>query len=159
MTEPGIVLKHLNKSFGAVNAVQDLSFTIAPGTIFGFLGANGAGKTTTMRMLCGLVIRPAVKPRLRAMTSGRIDIWPEQSSAMSRNASVFTVTSRFVVLLAGALITFIGVAFLLKRIEQQDCKLGFAIRQPFSVVGTIWCWRKQCDESEECEFLPNDRDD
>src|SRR5204862_6227826 len=55
MSEPVIVLDHLSKSFGNVHAVQDLSLTIAPGTIFGFLGANGAGKTTTIRMLCGLV--------------------------------------------------------------------------------------------------------
>jgi ABC-2 type transport system ATP-binding protein len=54
MPEPVIVLNHLSKSFGAVDAVQDLTFSIAPGVIFGFLGANGAGKTTTMRMLCGL---------------------------------------------------------------------------------------------------------
>src|SRR4051794_12309496 len=54
MPEPVIVLDHLSKSFGEVHAVQDLSLTIAPGVIFGFLGANGAGKTTTIRMLCGL---------------------------------------------------------------------------------------------------------
>ena len=54
MREPVIVLNHLSKSFGEVHAVEDLSFTIAPGVIFGFLGANGAGKTTTIRMLCGL---------------------------------------------------------------------------------------------------------
>jgi ABC-2 type transport system ATP-binding protein len=54
MSEPVIVLENLSKRFGDVVAVQDLSFGITPGTIFGFLGANGAGKTTTIRMLCGL---------------------------------------------------------------------------------------------------------
>ena len=54
MREPVIILNHLSKNFGDVAAVQDLSFSIAPGVIFGFLGANGAGKTTTIRMLCGL---------------------------------------------------------------------------------------------------------
>jgi ABC-2 type transport system ATP-binding protein len=54
MSEPVIVLENLSKRFGDVVAVQDLSFSITPGTIFGFLGANGAGKTTTIRMLCGL---------------------------------------------------------------------------------------------------------
>ncbi|MDQ2867708.1 MAG: ABC transporter ATP-binding protein [Verrucomicrobiota bacterium] len=49
-----ISLQSLGKSFGQVAAVRGISFDIAPGTIFGFLGANGAGKTTTMRMLCGL---------------------------------------------------------------------------------------------------------
>ena len=55
MSEPVIVLENLSKRFGDVAAVQDLSFSITPGTIFGFLGANGAGKTTTIRMLCGLI--------------------------------------------------------------------------------------------------------
>src|SRR5438270_2480829 len=54
MNEPVIVLNELSKSFGDVDAVQNVSLTIEPGTIFGFLGANGAGKTTTIRMLCGL---------------------------------------------------------------------------------------------------------
>ena len=45
----------LTKSFGPLKAVDDLSFTVEPGSITGFLGANGAGKTTTMRVLLGLV--------------------------------------------------------------------------------------------------------
>jgi ABC-2 type transport system ATP-binding protein len=45
----------LTKSFAAVKAVDDLSFTVEPGSITGFLGPNGAGKTTTLRMLLGLV--------------------------------------------------------------------------------------------------------
>ncbi|SET61845.1 ABC transporter ATP-binding protein [Geodermatophilus poikilotrophus] len=44
----------LSKSFGAVRAVDDLSFTVEPGSITGFLGPNGAGKTTTLRMALGL---------------------------------------------------------------------------------------------------------
>ena len=52
-----IVVSHLTKTFGAVRAVDDLSFTVEPGRITGFLGPNGAGKTTTLRMALGL-IRP-----------------------------------------------------------------------------------------------------
>jgi ABC-2 type transport system ATP-binding protein len=44
----------LTKSFGAIRAVDDLSFTVEPGSITGFLGPNGAGKTTTLRMALGL---------------------------------------------------------------------------------------------------------
>ncbi len=44
----------LTKQFGAFTAVDAISFEVAEGEIFGFLGANGAGKTTAMRMLCGL---------------------------------------------------------------------------------------------------------
>lgn len=49
-----IQLDHLTKRYGGVTAVDDLSLTLEPGTITGFLGANGAGKSTTLRMLLGL---------------------------------------------------------------------------------------------------------
>ena len=45
----------LTKRFGAVTAVEDLSFEVRPGRVTGFLGPNGAGKSTTMRMVLGLV--------------------------------------------------------------------------------------------------------
>ncbi|GAB7232716.1 ABC transporter ATP-binding protein [Facklamia hominis] len=44
-------VKHLSKSFGSVQAVNDVSFTIEPGTIMGFIGSNGSGKTTVFRMI------------------------------------------------------------------------------------------------------------
>ncbi len=50
-----IVVDHLTKVFGSQRAVDDLSFTVEPGSVTGFLGPNGAGKTTTLRMLLGLV--------------------------------------------------------------------------------------------------------
>jgi ABC-2 type transport system ATP-binding protein len=49
-----VSIKNLNKSYGTVAAVQDVSLTIEPGEIFGLLGPNGAGKTTTLRCLCTL---------------------------------------------------------------------------------------------------------
>ena len=49
-----IEVEHLVKAFGSFHAVDDISFTVKKGEIFGFLGANGAGKTTAMRMLTGL---------------------------------------------------------------------------------------------------------
>ena len=49
-----ISVKGLTKRFGAFTAVDHITFDVAGGEIFGFLGANGAGKTTAMRMLCGL---------------------------------------------------------------------------------------------------------
>src|SRR5256714_15691794 len=56
MTDDGrIVVDGLTKHFGKVRAVNDLSFTVEPGTVTGFLGPNGAGKTTTLRCLLGLV--------------------------------------------------------------------------------------------------------
>ena len=49
-----VVAESLTKRYGSVLAVDDLSFTLEPGTVTGFLGPNGAGKTTTLRMLLGL---------------------------------------------------------------------------------------------------------
>lgn len=49
-----ISVRNLTKRFGTFTAVDHISFEVAKGEIFGFLGANGAGKTTAMRMLCGL---------------------------------------------------------------------------------------------------------
>jgi len=51
---PIISVSHLVKAFGSFHAVDDISFTVQKGEIFGFLGANGAGKTTAMHMLTGL---------------------------------------------------------------------------------------------------------
>jgi ABC-2 type transport system ATP-binding protein len=49
-----IAVQNLTKQFGSFTAVDNISFDVKRGEIFGFLGANGAGKTTAMRMLCGL---------------------------------------------------------------------------------------------------------
>ena len=54
--EKVITAKNLVKRFGEFTAVDNISFDVYKGEIFGFLGANGAGKTTAMRMLCGLSI-------------------------------------------------------------------------------------------------------
>ena len=53
--DDAIDVRHLTKRFGTFTAVDDISFTVRRGEIFGFLGANGAGKSTTIRMLCGLL--------------------------------------------------------------------------------------------------------
>ena len=53
-SENVIEVEHLVKAFGSFHAVDDISFTVKKGEIFGFLGANGAGKTTAMHMLTGL---------------------------------------------------------------------------------------------------------
>lgn len=52
--EKTVVIKNLVKKFGDFTAVDNISFDVYAGEIFGFLGANGAGKTTAIRILCGL---------------------------------------------------------------------------------------------------------
>lgn len=53
-SEKTVVIKNLVKRFGDFTAVDNVSFEVSKGEIFGFLGANGAGKTTAIRILCGL---------------------------------------------------------------------------------------------------------
>jgi ABC-2 type transport system ATP-binding protein len=68
---------HLTRKFDGRVAVEDLTFSIAPGEVFGLLGPNGAGKTTTMRMLAGL-IQPS---------SGRITVAGVELTARTADAA------------------------------------------------------------------------
>lgn len=55
MTSPAIQTHNLTRRFGELTAVDDVTFSVAPGQFFGFLGPNGAGKSTTIKMLTGLL--------------------------------------------------------------------------------------------------------
>ncbi len=61
---PILLVENVSKSFGALKAVDGVSFSLAPGEVVGLLGPNGAGKTTTINMVLG-VLKPS---------SGRIEI-------------------------------------------------------------------------------------
>ena len=50
-----IEVNNLTKKFGNFTSVDNISFNVEKGEVFGFLGANGAGKSTTIRMLCGIL--------------------------------------------------------------------------------------------------------
>lgn len=52
-----IEINHLNKSFGEIKAIQDLSFCVKEGELFAFLGINGAGKSTTINIICGQLLK------------------------------------------------------------------------------------------------------
>src|SRR5919204_3230626 len=52
--DPVVAVRNLTKRFGELVAVDELTFSLRPGTVTGFLGPNGAGKTTTIRLLLGL---------------------------------------------------------------------------------------------------------
>ncbi|NPC97490.1 ATP-binding cassette domain-containing protein [Nocardioides sp. zg-DK7169] len=75
---PELRVEGLSKSFGPVRAVDDLSFTVRPGAVTGFLGPNGSGKTTTLRMLLGLT----------APTAGRALVDGTPYAALRRPARV-----------------------------------------------------------------------
>ena len=52
-----IEIKNLKKSFGDVEAVKNLSFSVREGELFAFLGVNGAGKSTTINIMCGELLK------------------------------------------------------------------------------------------------------
>lgn len=77
--------------FGDFYAVRDVSFHVAPGEIFGFLGANGAGKTTTIRVLCGLLpaSRGTVMIDGQKFVSGRENIIKQKVGYMSQRFTLY----------------------------------------------------------------------
>jgi ABC-2 type transport system ATP-binding protein len=74
-----IEVRNLTRRFGAFLAVDDLSFEVRRGEIFGFLGSNGAGKSTTIRMLCGLL-----RPTSGTAIVGGIDVSAEPEGVKRR---------------------------------------------------------------------------
>jgi len=68
---PSLRVEHVSKRFGEFTAVDDLSFEVRPGRVFGFLGPNGAGKTTTIRMIVGIT----------APDSGTVELFGQHMSA------------------------------------------------------------------------------
>ncbi len=74
-----IVVRHLVRRFGQFLAVDDVSFEVARGEIFGFLGSNGAGKSTTIRMLCGLL-----KPTSGTAIVGGVDVTSDPEGVKRR---------------------------------------------------------------------------
>ncbi len=115
MTEPAILLERLSKSFGDVTAVDNLSFEIEPGTIFGFLGANGAGKTTTIRMLCGLLHPTSGQAKITG-----IDVWRERHQARSKFGYVAQRFSLYRDLTVEENIRFFGGACRVPRSELPE---------------------------------------
>ena len=69
--EPCIEITHLQKRFGNIHAVNDLSLQVQTGQLFAFLGINGAGKSTTISMLCGQLRQDAGEIRIHGKMSGK----------------------------------------------------------------------------------------
>ncbi len=74
-----IEVRHLTRRFGQFVAVDDVSFDVRRGEIFGFLGSNGAGKSTTIRMLCGLL-----EPTSGSARVGGIDVTSDPEGVKRR---------------------------------------------------------------------------
>jgi ABC-2 type transport system ATP-binding protein len=80
---PVLVASHLTKRFGPRTAVDDVSFELSEGEVFGFLGPNGAGKTTTIRILTGLI-----RPHGGNVTIGGFDVGREFERALAHVGAI-----------------------------------------------------------------------
>lgn len=91
MTAAIVDVQGLSVIFGDFYAVRDVTFRVAPGEIFGFLGANGAGKTTTIRVLCGLL--PGSRGRVvidgEEFVRGRENIIKQKVGYMSQRFTLY----------------------------------------------------------------------
>ena len=73
MSDYAIRVSHLTKQFGNHKAVNDISFQVEEGELFGFLGVNGAGKSTTINMLCTLFPPTSGTAQIVGYTLGQED--------------------------------------------------------------------------------------
>ncbi len=110
-----IEVSHYGKRYGAHQAVQDLSFTVPPGAVFGLLGSNGAGKTTTIRALVGLT-RP---------TSGTVrvaghNVWTDPLKAKAAFGYIPDRPYLYGKLTARELLRFVGQLY---RVDGADAEI------------------------------------
>jgi ABC-2 type transport system ATP-binding protein len=105
-----IEVRQLTRRFGAFTAVNDLSFDVRQGEIFGFLGSNGAGKSTTIRMLCGLL-----RPSSGSAKVGGIDVGSQPEAVKQRIGYMSQRFSLYEKLTVDQNITFFGGIYGLDR--------------------------------------------
>jgi ABC-2 type transport system ATP-binding protein len=116
--EPAVTVRHLTRRFGDFTAVDDISFDVGRGEIFGFLGANGAGKTTTIKILTGLL-----RPSSGQGTVGGRDITRDQKIIRTRIGYMSQKFSLYDDLKAEENIFFFGGIYGLSRAE-INARLG-----------------------------------
>jgi ABC-2 type transport system ATP-binding protein len=105
-----IEVRQLTRRFGGFIAVNDLSFDVRQGEIFGFLGSNGAGKSTTIRMLCGLL-----RPSSGSARVGGIDVGSRPEAVKQRIGYMSQRFSLYEKLTVDQNITFFGGIYGLDR--------------------------------------------
>jgi ABC-2 type transport system ATP-binding protein len=79
-----IEARNLVKSFGDLNAVDQIQLQVAGGQIYGLVGPDGAGKTTTLRLLCGALLPDRSQPEKPVILIGGIDILKQTERARSQ---------------------------------------------------------------------------
>ncbi len=131
-----IEVERLRKSFNTLVAVDDVSFTVGEGEIFGLLGPNGAGKTTTINMICGVL-----KPDAGRVLIGGKDIWLESKTVkqglavVPQEIAVYEdMTSRDNLNFWGSLYGLRG-ADLRSRVDEALTRVGLSDRATEKVKG------------------------
>jgi ABC-2 type transport system ATP-binding protein len=105
-TESAIGVRGLTRTFGNFVAVDHITFDVARGEIFGFLGANGAGKSTAIRMMCGLL-----KPTSGTVTVDGIDVTGDPEEVKRRIGYMSQRFSLYEALTVGQNIRFFGALY------------------------------------------------
>ena len=100
---PAVTVRNLSRRFGQFKAVDDVSFDVEAGEIFGFLGSNGAGKSTTIRMLCGLLA-----PSSGTATVAGIDVGRDPEGVKQRIGYMSQKFSLYELLTVEENLTFFG---------------------------------------------------
>ncbi len=120
-----IEIKNLNKSFGEVKAVQDLSFCVKKGELFAFLGVNGAGKSTTISVLCGQLKKDTGSVKICGVdTDKSIDVVKRKLGVVFQNSVLDSaLTVRDNLISRAALYGITGMT-LEKRLTELDSLLG-----------------------------------
>jgi ABC-2 type transport system ATP-binding protein len=116
-----IEVRNLTRRFGDFVAVNDISFDVRAGEIFGFLGSNGAGKSTTIRMLCGLL-----RPTSGTAIVGGIDVTKDPEGVKRRIGYMSQRFSLYEKLTVDQNITFFAGIYGLSK-ERVDTRRAFVL--------------------------------
>jgi ABC-2 type transport system ATP-binding protein len=139
-----IVVTNLTKRFGDFVAVDGISFDVAEGEVFGFLGSNGAGKSTTIRMLCGLL-----KPTSGIAKVGGIDVGHDPEGVKQRIGYMSQRFSLYEQLTVDENIRFFGGVYGLDRRQIEARRTfvlemaGLAGRERTKTVDLAGGWRQR----------------
>lgn len=113
-THPLIETRHLVKKFGDKLAVNDVSFDIYSGEIFGFLGPNGAGKTTTIKMMVGLL-----QPSAGTIQVGGYNVQAQPQQAKSITGYVPDTPNLYAKLTGSELLRFMGDLYGIEKLQVE----------------------------------------
>jgi len=144
VSDIAIECRHLTRRFGKFTAVDDVSFEVRRGEVFGFLGSNGAGKSTTIRMLCGLLA-----PSSGTAVIGGVDVTRDPEGVKRRIGYMSQRFSLYELLTVDQNIRFYGGLYgltgdRLERRRQMALEMGGLIGKEHELAGALaGGWRQR----------------